>query len=113
MTTDLYRKRPGRKNLHEVVMVEPGRFGSSRKKEAAARRFGIPPLWVFEGYPASRERECPDVDAQEKFLEGGCDLRQSHRRVGPWFEAACQGAEVAVWIHIQCGVPESTPGSQR
>jgi len=28
------------KNLHEVVMAEPGRFGSSRKKEAAARRFG-------------------------------------------------------------------------
>lgn len=100
-TTDLYRKRPGRKNLDEVVMVEPGRFGSSRKKEAAARRFGISPLWVFEGCPASREPDCPDVDAQEKFLERGCDLRRSQRRVGPGFEAACQGAEVAVWIRQQ------------
>ena len=58
ITTDLYRKRPGRKNLHEVVMIEPGRFGSSRKKEAAARRFGIPPLWVFEPCPTSAELDC-------------------------------------------------------
>ncbi len=29
-------------------MVGPGRFGPSRKKEAAARRFGKPQLWVFE-----------------------------------------------------------------
>jgi hypothetical protein len=46
------------KNLHEVEMVEPGRFGSSREKEAAARRFGVPPLWVFERCPASGELDC-------------------------------------------------------
>ena len=47
-------------------------FGSSRKKEAAARRFGIPPLWVFERCPACGELDCRGVDAQEKFWGPGC-----------------------------------------
>ena len=109
MTTDLYRKRPRRKHLNEVVMAEPGRFGSSRKKEAAARRFGNPPLWVFERSPTSGGLDCAEWEAQEKLLGRRCDLRKWQRRVGPGDEAACQGAEVGVWIHIPCGVPGSTP----
>lgn len=35
------------KILNEGVMVGPGRFGPSRKKEAAARRFGNYELWVL------------------------------------------------------------------
>lgn len=48
MTTDLYRKRPGVKEPNEAWWLGPGRFGPSRKKEAAARRFGNYELWVFE-----------------------------------------------------------------
>ena len=36
------------KGLSEGRAVVPGRFGPSRKKEAAARRFGNCELWVFE-----------------------------------------------------------------
>jgi hypothetical protein len=32
----------------DTAAVVPGRFGPSRKKEAAARRFGNYELWVFE-----------------------------------------------------------------
>jgi hypothetical protein len=47
MTTDLYRKRPCRDRPSKAEMVGRGRFGPSRKKEAAARRFGNYELWVL------------------------------------------------------------------
>jgi hypothetical protein len=47
-TTDLYRKRPGAQRLMDTAAGGgPGRFGPSRKKEAAARRFGNYELWVL------------------------------------------------------------------
>ena len=35
MTLDLYRKRPGGQTPRSRTQAGPGRFGSSRKKEAA------------------------------------------------------------------------------
>ncbi len=45
MTTDLYREWPGRKELNEGVVVEPGRFGPSRKEEFADVCEGCGRFW--------------------------------------------------------------------
>jgi hypothetical protein len=47
VTTDLYRKRPGRIRLSAGVVLWPGRFGPSRKKEAAARHGVCYKLWAL------------------------------------------------------------------
>jgi hypothetical protein len=47
MTADLYRKRPGRKGRTTVSWSRPGRFGPSRKEEAAARRAVCYKLWAL------------------------------------------------------------------
>jgi hypothetical protein len=40
ITTDLYRKRPGGQAAQSRTQAGPGRFGSSRKKEAAPNLAG-------------------------------------------------------------------------
>src|SRR5207248_1760049 len=49
----------------------PGRFGPSRKKEAAARRFGNYELWVFEccfgSGSADRRRDAVEPDGHLDF----------------------------------------------
>jgi hypothetical protein len=61
--------------------MEMGRFGSSRKKEAAARRFGTRPLWAFERCPTSAELNCAGWEAQDTFLGWDCDFRQGRTDV--------------------------------
>ena len=48
MTLDLYRKRPGGQRLRSRTRRGPGRFGSSRKKEAAGAACGMLLLMGFE-----------------------------------------------------------------
>jgi hypothetical protein len=48
ITLDLYRKRPGGQRSKSGTRRGPGRFGSSRKKEAAGAAWGMPLAMGFE-----------------------------------------------------------------
>jgi hypothetical protein len=60
-----------RKEPSKAVGVGSGRFGPSRKKEAAARRFGSYELWVFEcrADPGSVDQR-QDATGVARLIEG-------------------------------------------
>jgi hypothetical protein len=113
ITTDLYRKRPGAKEPNEGGVVRAGRFGPSRKKEAAARRFGKPRLWVFEcrADPGSADQRQNEAGVARLIERSGMRGGQ-----GQWMKrhgTPRTSVRSDVWTQVERSVPESTPTSRR
>jgi hypothetical protein len=71
ITSDLYRKRPGGKHSGDARWLWPGRFGPSRKKEAAARRVG----WLVSASKRISRYRADDSQWPElinSMNKGGC-----------------------------------------
>ena len=100
------------KIVERGVVVEPGRFGPSRKKEAAARRFGNCELRVFECWSGRGRFHGSSVasDSASHRSTPGADREPRgviHRR-----QASRRSAEMAALAHVDGAVPGSTVKSR-
>jgi len=108
-TTDLYRKRPGRNRLNNDGGVEPGCFGPSRKKEAAARRFGNYELWVLNAAMIRTTLDNGQAARRISWLTAGVITAAGETRCRNRGSKMLAVAGSDGETHAKRGVPESTP----